>query len=320
MPEPTNASHRALFDRTLSGISLESLGGRILYANGALARMLGYASASMLEGQRAESLFFDPEDAERHRHAVLTTGSCCDELRLMTRDGGFVWVMASTVATGDPVTGDLEILRTVIDITSQKASRERLEQDAYHDPLTGLPNRRLLRIRAEQALAMAMRRREQAALLFLDLVGFKGVNDHLGHRAGDALLEQVGRRIESALRTADIAARQGGDEFVVLLADVDGLAGARVAAQRLGGHLSKTPYLLAERSVKLEARFGVAVFPDHSEDLDGLLTKADQALAEAKREGGPAIRIAPQNSPSPGGGSVQRGREASEERERARRF
>jgi diguanylate cyclase (GGDEF)-like protein len=200
-------------------------------------------------------------------------------------------VVATSVVTGDPRTGEHEILRTVIDVSAQRTSLEQLEREAYHDALTGLPNRRLLRIRGEQTLALARRRRDQAALLFLDLIGFKGVNDHLGHRYGDHVLEQVGRRIESALRTADVAARQGGDEFLVLLAEVDGRSGARLAAARLGGHLA-APYLLEHRSVKVEARFGVALFPDDADTLDGLLSKADQALADAKRAGGPAIRLA----------------------------
>jgi len=108
---------------------------------------------------------------------------------------------------------------------------------------------------------MARRRREQTALLFLDLIGFKAVNDRFGHGAGDALLEQVGRRIEGALRTVDVAARQGGDEFVVLLAEVRGVEGARNAAARLGEYIATMPYQLPLGSVKLDARFGIAVFP-----------------------------------------------------------
>lgn len=284
---------RCLFERILAGVSLESLGGRIVCCNRGLARMLGYADPSEVEGRMAESLFFDSADFERHRAEVLSRGSLTEELRFQTAAGEVLWVLATSASTGDPVTGELEILRTVIDTTAQKAAIESLERDAYHDALTGLPNRRLLRLRAEQTLAMARRRREQTALLFLDLIGFKAVNDLLGHGAGDMLLEQVGRRIEGALRTVDIAARQGGDEFVVLLAEVDGIAGARNAAVRLGKHLSTTHYQLPQRSVTLDARFGIALFPDHAEDLDGLLAKADMALAEAKRAGGPAIIVAP---------------------------
>lgn len=284
---------RCLFERILAGVTLESLAGRIVCCNPALARMLGHAEPAMLEGRPAESIFHDSVDFERHRRDVLSRGTVTEELRLRRADGTPLWVLATSTATGDPTTGELEILRAVIDIEAQKAALEGLERDAYHDALTGLPNRRLLRIRAEQTLAMARRRREQAALLYLDLVGFKAVNDRLGHSAGDSLLEQVGRRIESALRTADCAARQGGDEFVVLLAEVDGAEGARMAARRLGGHLSSAPYLLARRSVKLDARFGVAVFPDHGDDLDRLLAHADGALAAAKKQGGPAIVVAP---------------------------
>jgi diguanylate cyclase (GGDEF)-like protein/PAS domain S-box-containing protein len=277
-------------ERAPAGFSLEGLDGRIRCSNPALARMLGYPPAA-LDGKLAENLFADTAEAQRHRAAVLESGNVTEELRYRRADGSTLWVMGTSVVTGDPRSGELEILRTVIDISAQKASVEKLEKEAYHDALTGLPNRRLLRIRGEQTLALARRRRDQAALLFLDLIGFKGVNDHLGHRYGDAVLEQVGRRIEGALRTADVAARQGGDEFLVLLAEVDGPAGAKMAAARLGGHLA-APYLLEHRSVKLEARFGVALFPDHAPDLEGLICKADQALADAKRVGGPAILLA----------------------------
>ncbi len=304
---------RCLFDRILAGVSLESLDGRIVCCNPALARMLGYPDPSAVLGGLAETLFFDHADFERHRREVLSRGSVTEEIRLCTAAGDPLWVLAASNATGDPTTGQLEILRTVTDITTQKAAIETLERDAYHDALTGLPNRRLLRIRAEQTLAMARRRREQCALLYLDLIGFKAVNDRLGHSQGDSLLEQVGRRLEAALRTADCAARQGGDEFVVLLAEVDGIEGARLAAGRLGGHLSRTPYLLSQRSVQLDVRFGVAIFPDHADDLDGLLSKADQALAGAKREGGPVIRIAP----LPSSGADEAGRPARRTRERA---
>jgi diguanylate cyclase (GGDEF)-like protein/PAS domain S-box-containing protein len=291
MPDNPQVDTRLLMERAPAGFSLEGLDGRIRSANPALARMLGYASAAALEGKPAEVLFAESADAQRHREAVLAGGSVTEELRFRRADGTTLWVLATSVVTGDPRSGELEILRTAIDISRQKASVEQLEREAYHDALTGLPNRRLLRIRGEQALALARRRGDQAALLFLDLIGFKGVNDHLGHRYGDAVLEQVARRIEGALRTADVAARHGGDEFLVLLSDVDGPAGARMAAARLGGHLA-APYLLEHRSVKLEARFGVALFPDHATDLEGLLWKADQALAEAKRQGGPVIRLA----------------------------
>lgn len=288
----SSPTDRCLFERVHAGVSVESLSGVVLHCNPALARMLGYPDPAMIEGRPVESLFFDSADAERHRREVLSRGSLTEEVRLRTAAGEPIWVLSSSTASGEPRTGELEIVRTAIDIMPQKAALERLERDAYHDPLTGLPNRRLLRIRAEQTFAMARRRRVQAALLFMDLVGFKAVNDRLGHGAGDALLEQVGRRLGSSLRSADIAARQGGDEFVILLAEVDGPSGALLAASRLGGHISIQPYLLPQRSVKLDVRFGIAIFPDHAGDLDGLLERADAALAEAKRVGGPVVRLA----------------------------
>lgn len=281
---------RLHLDRLPSAASIEGLDGRLRYVNPALARMLRQSEPSELVGAPAEILFEDPVEARRHRASTLAAGSATAELRYRRADGATMWVMAQSVVTGHPLTGDLEILRIAIDVAEHKASVRSLERDAYHDPLTGLPNRRLLRIRGEQTLTFARRRRERAALLYVDLVGFKAVNDRLGHRNGDALLQETGRRIESVLRSADVAARQGGDEFVVLLGEVDGAAGARLAAARLGERLAD-PYVLEGRPVALEARFGVALFPDHARDLDGLLRAADEALAEAVREGGPVVRV-----------------------------
>ncbi|MDK9724940.1 MAG: diguanylate cyclase [Sterolibacteriaceae bacterium MAG5] len=173
------------------------------------------------------------------------------------------------------------ILALARDISERKAYQARLEQQANHDLLTGLPNRMLFLDRLATALAAARRNRRGLVLMFLDLDGFKRINDTLGHAAGDALLVECGRRIAGVLREADTVARFGGDEFVVLLPEVDDPAhGTRVAAKIREAFLP--PFDLAGRPVAMVPSIGVAHFPADGEDADGLLSHADAAMYREK--------------------------------------
>jgi diguanylate cyclase (GGDEF)-like protein len=173
----------------------------------------------------------------------------------------------------------------------QRAER-RLARLALRDALTGLPNRVLLADRLEQALARASRSssdeppdgRGNLVLMFVDLDGFKGVNDRLGHHAGDELLIQVGRRLRAELRGADTVARLGGDEFTVLCEGVADDGAAMALAARLGTELAK-PYLLEDGRADVSAAVGVAVARPGREDAAGLLRRADAAMYAAKRAG-----------------------------------
>jgi diguanylate cyclase (GGDEF)-like protein len=171
-----------------------------------------------------------------------------------------------------------------------------LEQLAYRDPLTGLPNRRLLESRAEQTLAEARRRGERAVLLFVDLVGFQRVNDEFGPRAGDDLLVQIAQRIRSSLRRTDAAARFGGDEFLVLLSGIEDMPDAHRAAERLLQHLS-APFHVGQYLVNVGYRAGVSLFPDQGRSLTSLMELADRALTLAKARGGSGLVFA--DTPGP---------------------
>lgn len=152
---------------------------------------------------------------------------------------------------------------------------------AYHDELTGLPNRALLLDRLDQALVRAKRQHKQLALLLLDLDGFKDVNDRLGHVAGDKLLQRVAERLVSCIRGSDTACRYGGDEFVVLLPEVDDQMQAGMVAGEIHARLAK-PYMVDDYSIAMTASVGVAVYPHDGMNQADLIKQADVAMYLAK--------------------------------------
>lgn len=178
----------------------------------------------------------------------------------------------------------------VQDITAQKVAElelvkrtEQLEHLALYDALTGLGNRNLFLTQLEHLIAIARRKKEEVALLAMDLDGFKEVNDRLGHAGGDAVLREFGARLGQALREADQKYRIGGDEFAVLLEPrSDSHNGALVAAEKIARHLA-APMEIKGYDCAIGVSIGVAVFPKHGEDPDTLLRKADAAMYEAKK-------------------------------------
>lgn len=169
------------------------------------------------------------------------------------------------------------------DATDRLRRRARMEELVWQDPLTGLPNRRLLQDRAGQALVQAERHRQPLALMLLDLDRFKEVNDTLGHKVGDLLLRQVAERLARPLRRSDTLARLGGDEFAVLLAPPTGLETACRVAERLVEQLVE-PFIVDGSRLEVGVSIGVALHPDHGADLDTLLQQADASMYKAKRE------------------------------------
>ncbi|MDD5389593.1 MAG: diguanylate cyclase [Gallionellaceae bacterium] len=166
-----------------------------------------------------------------------------------------------------------------------------LESLALHDSLTGLPNRRLLFDRLELSIAHAHRNNSTMAVMYLDLDGFKQINDTLGHDAGDALLGMVAARLEAAVRQEDTVARMGGDEFVIGLWEISHADAAAKLASKVIQAVSR-PYRIQDRGVSVTASVGVGIYPLHGEDVETLMKSADLALYEAKRSGKGDYRIA----------------------------
>jgi diguanylate cyclase (GGDEF)-like protein/PAS domain S-box-containing protein len=176
------------------------------------------------------------------------------------------------------------LIGTITDITEQRRVEEQVRHMAHHDALTQLPNRSLLQDRVGQAIARAKRKRELLSLLFIDLDRFKSINDSLGHSVGDRLLQAVAARLLGCTRAADTVARIGGDEFVVLLGDLDRPETARHVAQKLLEALS-APLELDGHGLQVTPSIGIAVYPGDGEDVETLLRNADTAMYHAKREG-----------------------------------
>ncbi len=171
------------------------------------------------------------------------------------------------------------------DITQQKQQSQREHHLAYHDPLTGLPNRTLFLDVQTKAISHARRTQRMLATLFLDLDGFKQINDRLGHAVGDQLLRAVGDRLRAGVRDDDAVARFGGDEFAVLIADLQDAAIAATLARKLVDSIS-LPFILRGQIVHVGMSVGIALYPTDGEDAETLLANADKAMYQAKCHGG----------------------------------
>lgn len=181
-------------------------------------------------------------------------------------------------------------IMVLADATARRQQDERLWALAHQDPLTDLPNRNLFWDRCLQAISLAKRRRRGAALLTLDLDGFKSVNDTLGHAAGDALLQQVARRLKGRIRDSDTVARMGGDEFSVVMPDITDPQTAVLVATELGKSLREA-FELPQGRVQISGSVGIALFPKHATTLETLAECADMAMYQAKRSGKNQVRV-----------------------------
>jgi len=209
---------------------------------------------------------------------------------LRRRDGRLVEVEESASPITDRnglVTGAVMVLR---DVTESMALTRRMEHLAQYDSLTDLPNRLLLQDRAQQAIAHAVRDRRSLALMYIDLDGFKQVNDTLGHDAGDELLRQVAQRFTAAVRQSDTVCRQGGDEFVVLLPALDQAEQACVVARKLMAAMAE-PFDLQGHSRRIGLSGGIALYPQDGKDFEALARSADAAMYAAKRSGRAHFRL-----------------------------
>ncbi|MEW6764429.1 MAG: EAL domain-containing protein [Pseudomonadota bacterium] len=193
---------------------------------------------------------------------------------------------AETLALPSGVHDELGELSTAFnDMSSTLASqRNMLLRLAHHDPLTGLPNRLLFAEQLEHAIQVATREKRVLALLFLDLDHFKTINDSLGHALGDQLLKAVAQRLQEQLREEDMLARMGGDEFTLLLENIEGPWYASLVAERLLGELSK-PFEVSDNTLFVTASIGIALYPSDGEDAQLLIQRADAALYKSKAEG-----------------------------------
>ena len=218
--------------------------------------------------------------AIRENRTVGLTANCI----LVRRDGFESAVEDSAAPIHDrsgKVTGAVIVFH---DVSAARAMSQKMAHLAQHDFLTDLPNRTRLNHRIANASALDRRHRRQRAVLFLDLDGFKHVNDTLGHRIGDALLQSIAQRMVACVRGADTVSRQGGDEFVILLSEIGHARDAALSAEKLLLALA-APHSISGNELQLTASIGISVYPDDGEDAETLIRCADTAMYQAKKKG-----------------------------------
>lgn len=259
--------------------------GTLEFANQAGLQLLGASEASELLGQPFESLVA-PEFRERIRERLRADRSrgepATQEQQWLRLDGNRVDVETTEIAFAS---GNLPYLQIIArDITEYKRQRQELERLATHDALTGLPNRSVLRDALERGIARWQRQRQQAIVAFVDLDNFKTINDTLGHGAGDQMLSFVARQLRTCLRSSDTVARIGGDEFALILDDVDSDEPPAQTLNRLLAAVSQ-PLWLGGQEVLISCSIGYCCYPQHGSDPETLLNAADLAMYRAKALG-----------------------------------
>jgi diguanylate cyclase (GGDEF)-like protein/PAS domain S-box-containing protein len=261
---------------------------RIIFSNHAIDEMLGRSVVGMTDHELIHA-FVDPRDQEAIRRTVTSVvegHTARAQLRMRDADGVERWVAWYAAPVQDGSGGFAGAFSSMMEITSLKDAETTLALQATHDPLTGLPNRRLLFDRLSTALTRLNRSPGMVVVLFLDLDGFKTVNDSCGHDAGDELLQVVSERLRATVRGEDAVTRFGGDEFVAVLEQVRDRAGAAFVADKVIRAI-RAPVSLhrAQRTVQVGASIGIAVSTSPTDDPDALVRDADTAMFDAKRAG-----------------------------------
>ena len=288
------ALHRRDVDRNLltsviSGTSdaiyVKDLHGRYLMANGAAAAFLGRPQAEVVG--RDDLAMLPAESAlallQKDRELIASGHTQTLEEHIVNQEGERILFQSTKGPVYDPSGNVIGLFGVSRDITKSKLAEERIQYLAHYDVLTGLPNRVQLDERIEFAIGQAASSGQQLALLFLDLDHFKDINDSLGHSVGDALLVALARRLRAIMRAGDMVARLGGDEFVFLLHGVD-VAGLAQTAQRILDVVEE-PFSIEQHELAVSGSVGIALYPDDSGDLEGLVKCADAAMYRAKQNG-----------------------------------
>ncbi|MEI7607061.1 MAG: sensor domain-containing diguanylate cyclase [Rhodospirillaceae bacterium] len=262
--------------------------GRVVFSNRFFNEVLGFQGAAIL-GSGWRDFFVDATDRERLMLQFVEDGEVRNfALQLRRHDGEHVWGLASLAEI--PLKGEDLLLFAFVDITALKKAEEEVRRLANHDALTGLTSLRRFKDMLNEALARAKRDESEFAVLFIDLDHFKAVNDTQGHDAGDLVLKEVALRLRACVRDTDAVARVGGDEFAVL-AERASLALAEKIAKRIVAAINR-PFPLPGGTARIGASIGVALYPTHGADLDGLMKAADRAMYAIKHTTKGAIAIA----------------------------
>ena len=287
------AIYQRVMEETSEGVIITDIEGNIREANKAFCDMSGY-DLSELINKNPRILKSDKHDDAFFTsmwEAILSVGCWEGEVWNKRKNGSLfpIWLNIDTISdeNGKPS----RFVGISADISKIKKAEENLNRMAFYDPLTDLPNRALFKDRFKQALARSQRIGNRVALLYLDLDRFKNVNDSLGHHAGDELLKESAKRIKSQVRDADTVCRLGGDEFTVILENINSSGDAASVARKILSAMRET-FHIEKTEVFLGTSIGIAMFPYDGTDSDELIKRADAAMYEAKEHGRGQLRFA----------------------------
>jgi diguanylate cyclase (GGDEF)-like protein/PAS domain S-box-containing protein len=270
---------------------------KVLRVNPSFTAMTGYSAAEAID-KNLDFLYsgrHEPSYYENIRQSVTQTGAWRGELWAQRKSGNVFPSQCSITAVFDDDGVVTNYVHTLTDITQRKATEEEINKLAFYDPLTALPNRRLLIDRLRQAMALSSRNGQMGALLFMDLDNFKTLNDTLGHDMGDLLLQQVAKRLSDNVREGDTVSRLGGDEFVVMLEELgenqnEAVALAKAIGEKVLGSFF-LPFRLAGLDYQITPSIGITQYLGHQDTTDELLKQADLAMYQAKAAGRNTLRF-----------------------------
>lgn len=275
-----------VFTHATEGMVITDGNSNIIAVNPAFCAITGYAPDEVI-GKTPALLNSGRQGKDFYREmwrSLIMAGQWQGEIWNRRKDGGIYPEWLSIAAVPDVPGESGHYIGVFTDISERKQSEARIHHLAHHDALTGLPNRLLLEDRIEQGMLKSKRERRKMGIIFIDLDRFKNINDTLGHAVGDELLIQAAQRGVHVLRETDTLCRQGGDEFVAVLPELEnGQDVAHVCSKLLGAFCQ--PYLLAGHELTVSGSAGIAIYPDDGETPSELLRKADAAMYRAKEEG-----------------------------------
>ena len=284
------------FDTQL-GMTVTDPAGTVLRINRAYSQITGYTAEDMI-GHTYPLLSATEADAETHQQiwaALRAAGSWQGETPGTRKSGEQYYQRHTVTAVRNDITGISHYVASLADITEQKSAEQEIHSLAFYDPLTGLPNRRLLMDRLRHAAAASARHAQSTAILFIDLDHFKSLNDSVGHDQGDSLLKQVARILKESVRETDTVARLGGDEFVVMVTELsasstEAAGEARAVAEKILACLGRT-YEVDGMEHRMSASIGITFLQTNGEAFEEPLKRADLAMYKAKAAGRNAIRF-----------------------------
>jgi len=279
------AARLVAMESASDAIVIADLDGKAEYVNPSFESITGVPRSEAI-GSRKAIFGLEEADADAALSAAARGQSWRGEINASRADGESIVEEVTIAPVSDSGREPVGIVAVIRDVTERRRLQERLERLAHYDSLTALPNRALFFDRLEGAVARARREDRRFALLFIDLDGFKAINDHHGHDAGDYLLFETARRLRLAIRDSDTAGRMGGDEFTVLLENISKPEDAAAVAEKIRAALTEPAPIPSGAKVTVGASVGVAVFPDDGADGESVLKAADSAMYAIKLAAG----------------------------------